>query len=165
MGGYLRCHHHSGDEPSERKENRDRERIDWDGHGRRVAGVGYRARNPTGAPVRERHDELGLGARREGADDGKRLTVENVGRIDDLDEVTNLDGLSGILSFWGCHKRFSKGRLRSWPEPGQEALLPMQAQELSVLLYNGAPAGAHFPEPWRPVGAALAEAARASPTS
>lgn len=56
--------------------------------------------------------------------------------------------------FWLCHKRFSKGRLRFWPNPDQQSLLPMQAQELSVLLYNGAPAGAHFPEPWRPVGAA-----------
>jgi transposase len=67
--------------------------------------------------------------------------------------------------FWLCHKRFSKGRLRSWPEPGQEALLPMQAQELSVLPYNGAPAGAHFPQPWRPVGAARSDATRARPTS
>jgi transposase len=67
--------------------------------------------------------------------------------------------------FWLCHKRFSKGRLRSWPEPGQQALLPMQAHELSVLLYNGAPAVAHFPEPWRPVAAAHGEVARASPTS
>jgi transposase len=67
--------------------------------------------------------------------------------------------------FWLCQKRFSKGRLRSWPRPGQDELLPMQAQELAVLLYNGAPAGAHFPEPWRPVGPARSDAARASPTS
>jgi hypothetical protein len=39
-----------------------------------------------------------------------------------------------------------------WPEPGATKLHPIAAHELSVLLYSGNPATAHFAEPWRKIG-------------
>ena len=51
--------------------------------------------------------------------------------------------------FWLCLKRFSKGRLAWWPEASGEALHPLAAQQLSVLLMNGHPDLARFQEPWR----------------
>lgn len=51
--------------------------------------------------------------------------------------------------FWLCQKRFSRGRLGWWPQSNGEALHPLAAQELSVLLYNGNPVDAGFSEPWR----------------
>ena len=53
--------------------------------------------------------------------------------------------------FWLCLKRFSHGRLRWWPEPSGTPLHPLEAQQLSVLLYNGLPEQACFAEPWRPL--------------
>lgn len=51
--------------------------------------------------------------------------------------------------FWLLHKRFSQGRLRWWPRSADEAVHPMAAHELAVLLFNGRPDAAQFPEPWR----------------
>jgi len=42
--------------------------------------------------------------------------------------------------YWLCIRRFSRGTLRWWPKPQQQALLhPLQAQQLSVLLYTACP--------------------------
>lgn len=51
--------------------------------------------------------------------------------------------------FWLCLKRFSQGRLRWWPKSTGEALTPLAAQQLQVLLYNGDPITAKMAEPWR----------------
>ncbi|MDQ3255376.1 MAG: IS66 family insertion sequence element accessory protein TnpB [Acidobacteriota bacterium] len=51
--------------------------------------------------------------------------------------------------FWLCTKRFSRGRLAWWPQATGEALHPLAAHQLSVLLMNGHPDGARFQEPWR----------------
>src|SRR6266508_2067536 len=60
-----------------------------------------------------------------------------------------------ILTFdgvgqWLCIRRFSRGRLQWWPTPqGSSPLHSLQAQQLSVLLYNGLPEQACFVPPWR----------------
>jgi transposase len=51
--------------------------------------------------------------------------------------------------FWICHKRFSEGRLRWWPASAHEPVHPLASHELAVLLFNGRPDAAQFPEPWR----------------
>jgi transposase len=53
--------------------------------------------------------------------------------------------------FWLCLKRFSQGRLQGWPVAENEALQPLAAQQLLVLLYNGQPHAAAFADDWRPV--------------
>src|SRR5262245_58430571 len=54
--------------------------------------------------------------------------------------------------YWLCIRRFSRGTLRWWPKPQPDALVhPLQAQQLSVLLYNGLPDQASFVAAWRPV--------------
>ena len=51
---------------------------------------------------------------------------------------------------WLCIRRFSSGRLQWWPTPHTESPLhSLQAQQLSVLLYNGLPEHASFVPPWR----------------
>jgi len=54
--------------------------------------------------------------------------------------------------FWLCTKRFSKGRLRWWPQHRDAPLQQLEAQQLAVLLYNGLPHQADFAQPWRKVG-------------
>ena len=51
--------------------------------------------------------------------------------------------------FWLCQKRFSQGKLRWWPRSAHEVVHPLAAHELAVLLFNGRPDVAQFPEPWR----------------
>jgi transposase len=51
--------------------------------------------------------------------------------------------------FWLCLKRFSQGRLRWWPSDSDSPLHPLEAQQLSVLIYNGLPQQADFLQPWR----------------
>jgi transposase len=51
--------------------------------------------------------------------------------------------------FWLLHKRFSNGKLRYWPTSEDEALSPMAAKQLQVILYNGDPSTAQFAEDWR----------------
>ncbi len=51
--------------------------------------------------------------------------------------------------FWLCLKRFSRGHLAWWPQATGEALHPLAAHQLSVLLMNGHPDLARFQEPWR----------------
>lgn len=52
--------------------------------------------------------------------------------------------------FWLCHKRLSQGRFQHWPT-GAEAVSPLLAAELSILLQNGDPFGAKMASPWRKV--------------
>jgi transposase len=53
------------------------------------------------------------------------------------------------LGFWMVTRRFSEGRLRWWPSTQDTLLHPMQAHQLSVLLYNGLPEQAQFAPAWR----------------
>lgn len=55
--------------------------------------------------------------------------------------------------FWLCLRRFSQGRIRWWPQAIDAPLHPIEAQELSVLLYHGVPAGAAFSPAWRKIEA------------
>jgi transposase len=43
------------------------------------------------------------------------------------------------VGFWLVTRRLSQGRLRWWPQTRDAALHPIEAQQLSVLLYNGLP--------------------------
>jgi transposase len=53
--------------------------------------------------------------------------------------------------FWLCLKRFSQGHLQGWPAADTDALQPLAAQQLLVLLYNGQPHAAAFADDWRPL--------------
>jgi len=53
--------------------------------------------------------------------------------------------------YWLCLKRFSQGRLQWWPRNADTPLHPLEAQQLSVLLYNGLPEQAGFVAPWRKI--------------
>jgi hypothetical protein len=67
---------------------------------------------------------------------------------------------------WLCLKRFSQGRLQWWPRAADTPLHPLEAQQLSVLLYNGLPEQARFVAPWRKVDSnAVAHAANAAGSS
>ena len=54
------------------------------------------------------------------------------------------------VGYWMFTRRFSRGRLRWWPQ-AHSPVYCLQAQELSVLLYNGLPDKAAFVEAWRKV--------------
>jgi transposase len=56
--------------------------------------------------------------------------------------------------FWLCHKRLSKGKFRYWPSSADEAVTPVQAHELQVLLRGGDPSGTRAAPVWRSVDAA-----------
>jgi transposase len=64
--------------------------------------------------------------------------------------------------FWLCMKRFSQGRLHWWPQRQDTPLHRLEAQQLSVLLYNGLPEQAGFAAAWRKIASAQSQAARAS---
>ena len=65
--------------------------------------------------------------------------------------------------YWLCLKRFSQGRLQWWPRASDTPLHPLEAQQLSVLLYNGLPEQAAFAAPWRKLDPnTFAQAARAT---
>lgn len=67
--------------------------------------------------------------------------------------------------FWLCLRRFSQGRLRWWPQASDAAapLHSLEAQQLSVLLYNGLPDKADFADAWRKIDpATLSQAASVS---
>jgi hypothetical protein len=63
--------------------------------------------------------------------------------------------------FWLCLKRFSQGRLHWWPQRQDTPLHPLEAQQLSVLLYNGSPLEAGFAPAFRKIAGADSQAARA----
>ena len=64
--------------------------------------------------------------------------------------------------FWLITRRFSQGRLRWWPADEQSSVHPLEAHQLSVLLYNGLPDQAHFAPAWRPLPADSDQAASSS---
>jgi transposase len=63
------------------------------------------------------------------------------------------------IGFYLFTRRFSQGRIRWWPEDQDTPLHPLQAQQLSVLLYNGLPDQASFAPTWRKLPGAEAQAA------
>lgn len=68
--------------------------------------------------------------------------------------------------YWLCLKRFSSGRIQWWPRASDTPLHPLEAQHLSVLLYNGLPKQAGFAAPWRKIDpTAVIQAASASASS
>jgi transposase len=68
--------------------------------------------------------------------------------------------------YWLCLKRFSQGRLQWWPRITDTPLHPLEAQQLSVLIYNGLPEQARFAAPWRKIDPdTTAHAARAAACS
>jgi transposase len=54
--------------------------------------------------------------------------------------------------FWLCEKTFSQGRIGRWSTTG-DALVPLSARDLAVLLWRGDAAGAAFPPFWKRVSA------------
>ena len=62
-------------------------------------------------------------------------------------------------------RRLSQGRIRWWPENPDASLHPLQAQQLSVLLYNGLPDQAGFAPAWRKLPGAETQAASDSTSS
>jgi transposase len=69
------------------------------------------------------------------------------------------------LGFWLVTRRLSEGRIRWWPAKADAPLHPLEAQQLSVLLYNGLPEQAMFAPAWRKLPAPELQAARASSSS
>lgn len=69
------------------------------------------------------------------------------------------------LGFWLVTRRLSQGRLRWWPTHSHAPLRPVEAQQLSVLLYNGLPEQANFAPPWRKLPSPAPQLARASDCS
>lgn len=69
------------------------------------------------------------------------------------------------VGFYLFTRRFSEGRIRWWPENQDTALHPIQAQQLSVLLYNGLPDQAKFAPAWRNLPGSDTQAASASASS
>jgi len=58
------------------------------------------------------------------------------------------DGVGYYLIF----RRFSRGKLAWWPHTSELPLQPLAAQQLAVLLAQGNPLNAAFPEDWRKIG-------------
>ncbi len=61
-----------------------------------------------------------------------------------------------IFAFDGCGiyliiRRFSRGKLAWWPSSTDEALQPLAAQQLAVILAQGNPMSAGFPTDWRKI--------------
>lgn len=56
--------------------------------------------------------------------------------------------------FWLCQKRLSQGKFQHWPTRGRtdQALRPLLAHQLQVLLAGGDPRQARGAPQWRPVG-------------
>ena len=49
-------------------------------------------------------------------------------------------------------RRFSRGKLAWWPSSSDQLLQPLAAQQLAVILAQGNPMSAGFPQDWRHVG-------------
>lgn len=56
------------------------------------------------------------------------------------------------LGFYLILRRFSRGKLAWWPDATNLALHPLAAQQLAVLLAQGNPLMAAFPQDWRKIG-------------
>jgi transposase len=66
------------------------------------------------------------------------------------------------IGFWLVTRRLSQGRLRWWPNSRDAVLHPIEAQQLSVLLYNGLPEQANFAPAWRKLPTHLLQATSAA---
>lgn len=69
------------------------------------------------------------------------------------------------IGFWLVTRRISEGRIRWWPANSDTPLHTLEAQQLSVLLYNGLPDQAGFAQPWRKLSPPDPQAARDSPSA
>ena len=69
------------------------------------------------------------------------------------------------IGFYLFTRRFSQGRIRWWPEDQDASIRPLEAQQLSVLLYNGLPDQASFAPAWRKLPGGEAQAASDSASS
>jgi transposase len=69
------------------------------------------------------------------------------------------------IGFWLVTRRLSQGRLRWWPNTSDATLHPIEAQQLSVLLYNGLPEQANFAPAWRKLPSQHLQATSASPSA
>jgi transposase len=56
------------------------------------------------------------------------------------------------VGFYLVYRRFSRGKLAWWPHSTDQALQPLAAQQLAVLLAQGNPSHAAFPQDWRKIG-------------
>jgi transposase len=63
------------------------------------------------------------------------------------------------VGYWLVTRRLSQGRIRWWPQAQDAPLHPLQAQQLSVLLYNGLPDQASFAPAWRKLPGVESQAA------
>jgi transposase len=63
------------------------------------------------------------------------------------------------IGYWLVTRRLSQGRIRWWPQAQDTQLHPLQAQQLSVLLYNGLPDQAGFAPAWRKLPVVESQAA------
>lgn len=52
--------------------------------------------------------------------------------------------------FWLCTKRFSRGKIRWWPQTGGNSHR-LSLREFQVLLWNGDPEKISFQDDWKPV--------------
>lgn len=62
-------------------------------------------------------------------------------------KILAFDGLGYFLIL----RRFSKGRLKWWPEKGDQPITQLAARELQVLINKGIPQSAQFEDDWRPL--------------
>jgi|SRR4030095_5000955 transposase len=67
--------------------------------------------------------------------------------------------------YWMVTRRLSRGRLQWWPTESNARVHPLQAQQLSVLLYNGLPEQAQFAPIFRKLPSSDPQAASVSPPS
>jgi transposase len=52
--------------------------------------------------------------------------------------------------YWFCYKRLSQGRIQWWPS-GSDAVVPLDARNLLLLIYNGDPLKVQFQGDWRKI--------------
>jgi transposase len=62
-------------------------------------------------------------------------------------KILAFDGLGYYLIL----RRFSKGRLKWWPQKSDQPITQLAARELQVLINKGIPEYAQFEEEWRPL--------------
>jgi len=69
------------------------------------------------------------------------------------------------LGYYLVTRRFSQGRVRWWPQASDSPLHLLEAQQLSVLLYQGLPDEAKFAPAWRKLPEHHPQAATAEASS
>ena len=65
------------------------------------------------------------------------------------------------LGYYLVTRRFSQGKVRWWPQASDSPLHSLEAQQLSVLLYQGLPHQAQFAPAWRKLSIPDAQVATA----